>query len=379
MRVRILLLITDLEAGGAPLIVKELACGLNRGLFCDGKLAFDVSVACLGGDGEVAKQLRENSIPVYCLGASNCRDWKVGFQLGHLIGKLKPHILHCHLMHANIVGRIVGRIMGVRRIVTSIHTAEGGKRWHLIAENITCRLSDSTVCVSESVRKHAQEQSHIPAGRLCVINNGVDYDRFANARSYEPEKLGIPDGWGKDKTKLIFVGRCDPVKCIDKLILSVAQLSSRHDVGLLIVGDGPERSSLERLSIELGVSDRCVFMGMRNDVERILKYADIMVMPSRWEGLSVSALEAMACGVPLVANRVPGLSDSIEDKRTGLLVEPGDNLALNAAIEKLITEPAYARQLAHNAQEHIRKFFTLDKMVDRHVQLYKKLLSLEKL
>jgi len=281
MRVRILLLITDLEAGGAPLIVKELACGLNRGLFCDGKLAFDVSVACLGGDGEVAKQLRENSIPVYCLGASNCRDWKVGFQLGHLIGKLKPHILHCHLMHANIVGRIVGRIMGVRRIVTSIHTAEGGKRWHLIAENITCRLSDSTVCVSESVRKHAQEQSHILAGRLCVINNGVDYDRFANARSYEPEKLGIPDGWGKDKTKLIFVGRCDPVKCIDKLILSVAQLSSRHDVGLLIVGDGPERSALERLSIELGVSDRCVFMGMRNDVDRILKYAEIMVMHSR--------------------------------------------------------------------------------------------------
>jgi len=375
MKARILLLITDLEAGGAPLIVQELACGLNRGPFCNGQLSFDVSVACLGGDGEVARQLKEQAIPVYCLGARNCRDWKVVFRLGQLVGKLRPHILHCHLMHANVAGRITGGIMGVRRIVTSIHTAEGGKRWHLIAENLTCRLSDSIVCVSESVRKHTQEQSHIPASRLYVINNGVDYDRFANAPSCEPERLGIPANWGKDKTKLIFVGRCDPVKCIDRLISSVAQLSSRHDVGLLIVGDGPERGFLESLSVELGVSDRCVFMGMRNDVEKILRCADIMVMPSRWEGLSVSALEAMAGGVLLVANRVPGLSDLIEDKCTGLLVEPGDDSSLIAAIEKLITEPAYARQLAHNAQEHIRKFFTVDKMVDCHVQLYKKLLS----
>ena len=131
------LLITDLEAGGAPLIVKELACGLDRGLFCNGRLSFAVSVACLGSDGPIAKQLRESSIRVYCFGAKNCRDWKVSVQLGQLIGRLRPDILHCHLMHANVVGRIVGRIMGVGRIVTSIHTAEGGKRWHLIAENLT--------------------------------------------------------------------------------------------------------------------------------------------------------------------------------------------------------------------------------------------------
>jgi len=353
------MLITDLEVGGAPLFVRDLACGLDAS-------RFEVRVACLAGVGPVAQELRARSIRTYCLGAKGWWDVRVFYRLAGLIGSYRPHIVHCSLVHANVVGRIVALAGNAGHVIATVHTAGQAKGWHVIAENLTCRLSETTVCVSQSVCRHVHRFSRVPDRRLRVIVNGIDCERFSGVQGFSADEAGIVSG----KVTLVFVGRLDPVKNIDILLHAVAQLRGKGDPQLVIIGDGPLRASLERQTAQLGLTDRAWFMGCRRDVERWLKTADIFVQPSRWEGMSLSVLEAMAGGIPIVAGRCPGLIDMIEDGRTGLLVAPGDIQALSGAIDRLIGDPQYADGLARAAEGHVRRHFSLSAMIDAYTRLY---------
>jgi len=359
MKIRLLHLITDLEVGGAPLFIKNLVCGFDSS-------RFDVRVACLAPEGPLARELREYGIPTHCLGARGAWDIRVFYRLAKLINQFRPDILHCTLVHANVTGRLVGRFCNVPYIVATIQTAEQGKKWHLTAENLTCRLSDMTVCVSRSVHYHTHRFSNVPLSRLCVIPNAIDCGRFADARPVDPKEFNL----SPDKKKIIFVGRLDPVKNIDILIRVMNTISQKLDVQLLILGDGPQRDFLEQLTRNLRLSHCIRFIGPRRNVEQWLKLADIFVLPSKWEGLSLSALEAMAVGVPIVASKTAGLTDIIQDGKTGLLVPPGDVQSLSAAVSRLINAPDFARRLAQAAQEHVRRNFSLKAIVLAHTHLY---------
>lgn len=363
MKRRVLQLVTDLDVGGAPLIVKQLAQGLSDS-------GYEVMVVGLGGEGAVGDELRGRSIETHFLNASGVCDVRIFAKLARLIGRFGPDILHSHLVHANVVGRIVGGLMGVGGIIATIHTAEQGKQWHLTAENLTCRLSDITVCVSPSVRQHTQRYSQVPSEKLRVIANGINYHRFAHADPADPAELGL----APDKTTLIFVGRLDAVKNIDMLLRVVERLGDRHNLQCLIVGQGPQHQHLEKLSQQLGIADRVRFIGLRGDVERLLKAADIMIMPSRWEGFGMSALEAMASGVPVVASRTPGLADLIEHEQTGLLVDANNLEGFCQTVEKLIVDKDLARRLSQNAQKYA-KDFTIQKMVNSYIRLYEKVID----
>ena len=369
MRVRILFLITDLQVGGAPRVVKELACALA---LAKGDLTFDVQVACLAPAGPVAEQLRNHGIVTHCLGALGPWDVRVFWRLGRLIRRFRPEILHCSLMHANVAGRIIGRLLAVPGIIASIHTAEQGKLWHLVLENLTCRLGAVTVCVSDSVRRHVARYAHIPPSRLKVIANGIDGRRFAQAVPMDLALFGIKTG----RVTLIFVGRLDAVKAIDVLLYSLARLVNIDgcDAQLLVVGDGPQRPVLESLCRKLKITDRVCFCGLRRDVERLLKTADIYVQPSRWEGLPLSVLEAMAAGLPVVASRTEGLTDIIENGRTGLLAPVGDSRQLADKIMELVENPNKAQILGRSAQNYVRRRHSLGNMINAYMELYRSLL-----
>lgn len=364
MKICLLHLITDLEVGGAPLFVKNLACGFDPS-------RFDVRVACLAPEGPLARELREHGIATHCLGARGAWDIRVFYRLARLINQFRPDILHCTLVHANVTGRLVGRFCNVPYIVATIQTAEQGKKWHLTAENLTCRLSDMTVCISRSVFHHTRRFSNVPLSRLCIIPDAIDCGRFADARPVDPAKFNLPLG----KINIIFVGRLDPVKNIDVLIRAMQALSSQLNVQLLILGDGPQRNFLEQLTRDLHLSHCVRFIGSQRNVEQWLTLADVFVLPSKWEGLGISALEAMAAGVPIVASRTTGLVDIIQDGKTGLLVTPGDVEGLSAAVSRLINTPDLACRLARAAREHVRRNFSLDAIVLAHTQLYVNLLG----
>jgi glycosyltransferase involved in cell wall biosynthesis len=370
MRIRVLLIITDLQVGGTPQVVKELACGLAS---VTGPVQYEVLVACLATQGPVAQELRSRGIATHCLGALGPWDIRVFWRLGQLISKFRPDVLHCSLMHANVTGRIIGSLLSVPYIIASIHTAEQGKLWHLIAENLTCRLSRITVCVSNSVRNHVERYAHIPPSRLVVIPNGIDWRRFAQAQPVDLVSLGLQP----ERKTLISVGRLDAVKAIDVLLHALARLVNDYscNLQLLVVGDGPERKAWENLSRQLEITDRVCFCGTRRDVEKLLKAADIYVQPSRWEGLPLSALEAMAAGLPVVASRTQGLVDVINDKKTGILTPPGDQNQLAQALLELINQPHQAVELSKAAQKSVTDHFSTHTMLHAYQNLYKNIIS----
>ena len=368
MQTRILLLCTDLEVGGVPLLIKNFARGLAVAA-PDSKQnhsRFIVQVASLASEGPVAEQIRQHGITTHCLGACCQWDLRVFYRLARVIQRFRPHVLHSQLVHANVVGRLMGFLLGVPKVIATIQTVEKGKRWHNKVENLTCRLSHKTTCVSPSVYQHAAQNIHIPESRLQVIPNAIDVDRFADAEPIDPAEFHLD----KNKTTLVFVGRLDPVKNIHVLLRAAAQVSQDQDVQLLIVGDGPERERLETLTETLNLTDRVRFAGQRLDVERILKAADIFVLPSQWEGMPMSAQEAMASGLPVIASRTVGIIDIIEDNVNGLLVTPGSAEQLAHAISRLIQNPPLAQQFSLAAQQKAQRLYSLDSIVQSYSDLY---------
>jgi len=364
MAIRVLLLVTDLEVGGAPLVVKDLACGLAE------EEGFHVEVACLAGAGPIAAELRQTGIAAHCLGARGPWDARVFYRLARLIAHLQPHVLQCALMHANLAGRVIGRLLSVPHVVAGIHTPEKGKRWHLVLENLTARLSDVTVCISPSVQRHVRCHAHLPASHLVVIPNGIDVLRLAAAPPAPLADLHLDPS----RRTVLFVGRLDPVKAVDVLLHALVPVLARHDAQLLIIGDGPERPRLEQLAGRLQLGGRVCFAGTRRDVPNWLKAADLFILPSRWEGLGVAALEAMAAGLPVIASRTDGLVDLIEHERTGLLVAPDDPAALAAAIVSLLDDPDRARRLSQAAQARAAHAFCRRTMIAAYADLYRRLL-----
>ena len=367
MRTPLLLLITDLGLGGAPLVVRDLAANLDHDRFA-------VRVACLAPPGPIAHDLQRLGIPTDCLGATGPTDPRIPYRLARFVAAVRPTILHCHLVHANVLGRLVGSLMRVPHIIATIHTAEQHQRWHLTAEKLTCRLSDVSVCVSPSVARHTRRFAGVPASRLRVITNGIDIDRFADAPAVSPAdltSLGLTTG----RKTIVSVGRLDSVKALDVLLHALALLPDQLDPQLLIVGDGPERPRLQRLVTRLSLQQQVFFAGPRRDVPAILKAAELFVMPSLFEGFGLAALEAMAAGLPVIATRTAGLTDLIDSNSTGLLVPTGNPQQLAQAITTLLSDPPRAARLATAAGAHARDHFSLHRTIAEYTALYRQLLT----
>ena len=362
-RTRILLLITDLEVGGVPLHFKDLADGLSRE-------RFDVHVACLAPIGPVGREIEALGLPVYGLGAAGPWDLGVFFRLKRLLGQLRPDILHAALVHANFAGRIVGRFSGISPVVASVHTAERGVAWHHWIERWFHRLSAMTICISPSVRDHVIDRSRVPSERLKVIPSGIRTDVFSQARPLPNEKLGLDPS----KTTLIFVGRLDPVKGVD-VLLDALKVLGRTDWQLLIVGNGPRRAAWESQAEAANLATAVTFLGMRRDVPALLKSADMLVMPSYWEGFGLSAAEAMAAGLPVIGTQVEGLCDVVEDGLTGILVKPGDSAQLAQAIARLLDDPAARNAMGRAGRDRTTQHFTIERMITDYERTYAALLT----
>jgi len=363
-RIRVLHLVTDLERGGAPLLLSNLLPRLaGAGL--------EVSVSCLAAAGPVMDKLAQAGIEVWPLGARTVRDVQVLRRLARLLRRVEPAILHTWLMHSNVSGRLVGRLVGVRGIVSSICTAEHMARWHVLLENATCRLADCVVCNSESVRRFMIREGHLPADRLVTIYHGVDTKAIAAAEKADLKLLGVDAGG----PVICFVGRLDPVKGLSYLLEALAEVRRTVPAELVVAGDGPMLCRLRQLERRLNLAGSVHWLGFRDDVASIVKACEVFVSSSLQEGFGLATAEAMAAGVPVVATAVEGTVDLISDQREGLLVPPGSSHALAEGIVRLLTDPQLARRLADRARQTIHRCFDIEGMVERHLRLYERLLS----
>ena len=214
-----------------------------------------------------------------------------------------------------------------------------------------------------------QNEFRIPAERLHVLNNGVEFDRFSKPRVDRQSLLpALPPG---SKVIVNVANMNSQLKGHSVLIEAAREIcASCPDVYFALVGDGTLRPELERCVRETGLQDRFHFLGRRKDVPEILACADIFAFPSLAEGLPNSVLEAAAAGVPVVATRVGGIPEIIENGVTGLLVEPRDTQALIAALLQYLKSPSYAAMLARASRQRVLSNFSFDSAVAHLIDLY---------
>lgn len=363
--VRIAFCITDLDPGGAERALVQLVTRLDR-------QCWEPAVFCLSDPGLLADELQTAGIPVTCLGATCWNQLAVILRLARKLRQFRPAILQTFLFHANLAGRIAGRLAGINRIVAGIRVAEKRSRIRLWLDRWTNGLVRANVCVSQAVADFSISRSHLSPRKIVVIPNGVDAARFAGATATDLTPLGIPVG----SQVLLTIGRLDPQKGLSTLIEAAARLAPKFpNTHFLLVGEGPQRPQLEQLIRDKALVGRVHLAGWRPDIPEVLAAGTALILSSLWEGMPNVILEAMASGLPVVATRVEGTSELIIDGRTGLLVPPQSPPELVTAIETILSTSVQARTMGQSGRERAAAEFSWDKMVSRYCELYSSLLN----
>ncbi|MCX4692788.1 glycosyltransferase [Streptomyces sp. NBC_01408] len=298
-----------------------------------------------------------------------------------LIRRVRPDLLHAHSAKAGLAGRLALR--GALPTVFQPHAwsfdAVGGAtaalalRW----ERYGARWADRVLCVSEAERR-AGETEGITA-RWSVIRNGVDLEHFcpgapdpARDKALARAELPLPDGFRGDGPLTVCVGRLCQQKGQDILLRAWPELvGTVPGARLALVGDGPDTERLRRTAPP-GV----LFAGAASDIRPWLRAADLVVLPSRWEGMALAPLEAMACGRPVLVSDVSGARESLPPGQGRLcLVPPEDPTALAKALGRLLTEPRLLAELGEQARQHARTDFDVRRTTDAVTSLYHELLG----
>jgi glycosyltransferase involved in cell wall biosynthesis len=330
---RILLLITDLQIGGTPTVVRELATRLRAAV-----PAVSVDVACLSPWGPMADQLKANGVPVHALGARRITDLvRTTRRLVGLVRGERHDTVFSFLMHANVVAAVASRSWGPDvRFIQSVQTTQPWPRWHWWLQSLAHEAAERVVVPSPSVGVAAREWAGVPGEKIVVIPNAVDLQTglAAHPRLDAPFRVG-------------FIGRLHPVKRVPDLLRAVALLPPDYAT-LDVFGDGPARGEIEAAIQQLGIGDRVRLHGAVPRADEALASIDVLVLPSEAEGMPVVPIEAMAAGVTVVATDVPGTRDVVRHERTGLLVTPNDPPGLARAIRRVL-EDARLRGVLINA------------------------------
>ena len=247
-------------------------------------------------------------------------------------------------------------------------------RLRIVEEGVVNRLADRVVAVCPAVAAVTLRERGLDARKVVTIPNGVDCEEFDPSR-YSRDAARSELGLLPDEPAVGVLASLSPVKGHADLLTAAARVLAHQRARFVLIGDGPLRPELSALAQQLGIAGQVVFAGVRGDVARLLPGLDIVAIPSHSEGLSNTLLEAMAMARPVVATAVGGNLDVVRVGENGRLVPPHDPEALAASLLALIEAPEEARRLGEAARRYVAAEFPLSRMVDRHEELYRSLLS----
>jgi glycosyltransferase involved in cell wall biosynthesis len=366
MRRRILQVVPTLNRAGAE---KQLVL-LSRGLARD---EFDVHVCAITQGGVLAADLQQAQIPLTILGKKFKFDPASWWRLRQHIARLQPDLVQTWMFTANAYGRAAALSAGVRKIVASERCVDSWKAPHQLAiDRYLAKRTDMIVVNSRGVEEFYKLHG-IPARKLRVIYNGIGPAAASGiTRELLLAELGLPP----DARLIGAVGRLWPQKRVKDLIWATDMLKViRDDTHLLVIGEGPQRAALERYRALCHIEDRVHFLGARNDVPRLMPHFDLLWLASSYEGLPNTIMEAMACGVPVVATDIWGNRELVEHDQSGFLVAVGDRTGLARWAHKILDNPQLAARLGNAGRHRITTQFTIEAMVEKHAALYRELLD----
>ncbi|MGH7447785.1 MAG: glycosyltransferase family 4 protein [Longimicrobiales bacterium] len=286
-------------------------------------------------------------------------------------------LIHAHLLTTSVYGALAGAIAGVPLVCTFHGPADidGGNRLRTVKFRIINNVGRAhVVFVSESLRRTFLETVPLNAGRTAVVPNGIEADRFGAG---QPDLLRQELDVGADDLLIGAVGNVRPSKSYDVLLRSAALLRARavpFRMAIVGQGDGPLLNDLRRLHAELGLGDTVAFTGFREDIPAVMRSLDIYVSSSTVEGFSLTTVEAMAAGVPVVATRSGGPEDIIRNGETGVLVPARSPEALADALEALTRDTDGRHRLAGAAKRVAAERYTIDAMVRGYEHVYERAL-----
>lgn len=335
---------------------------------------FDHVVLCLIEGGHLAAEVTAMGIPIVTFGYQGWKDWTILLRLYRWLAAQRPAVVHTHLFSADLWGRTAAYLAGVPAIFSTIHSTNAWKTpLHRFCDWILAHFSTRLIACSPQVAKVLAERDHIPTDRIVTVANGIDLARFRNT---VPLDLAAEFGVTADTVRLAMVGRLEPVKGHLDLLPVLAQLrqEGNDNFRLLVVGEGPLRPTIEDMIQDLALEDIVTLIGLRKDVPRILAAIDILIMPSRWEGLPIALLEAMVMGRPVLAAAVGGIPDVITDGVTGCLYPPGNSQFLATSLRRLLQDAALRQTLGAAAKKIVTAQYDAGQVCRHYETLYRELL-----
>lgn len=351
--------VLTMEVGGLERIVLDLVRESRR-------LAQRVTVLCLERPGILAREVESLGAEVLCVHKRPGLSLAISGEVRRILSQLKPDVLHTHQIAALLYAGSAARKARVPVIVHTEHGKHYGARFRTrLVGRLAGRSADRFFCVSEDIANEVRRFRIAPDSKIAVVANGIDTRRFAgNTGGLKVrEALGIP----ADAPVVGTVGRLVEVKRQDVLLRGFAQVRARiTNAHLLLVGDGPLENGLRQLAADLGLSDCVHFAGYQPDPGRYLRAMDVFALTSRSEGMPLCVLEAWAAGLPVVASRVGGLPELIEEGRTGFLFESGDDRALAHQVAILFADKVRARLMGQAGRENVRDKFDVARMAEAY-------------
>lgn len=361
---KILMMITGLGMGGAEHVAVNLADELAV-------LGHKVKLAYLNGEIEVEVSPKNPDVELISIGMNGSKDFaKAYIRLRKIVKDFKPDVVHSHMVHANIISRLLRLTTSIPKVISTAHSSNEGGKLRMLAYRFTDRLANISVNVSQPAVEEFINKGAVKPGRMITIANGIDTDKFkfdASARINLRSQLSI-----NNEKVILAVGRLDAAKDYPNLLNAIALLKvERQDFKVFIVGDGPFKDTLYKLTKELKIDSFVSFLGIRNDVKELMSAADLYVMSSAWEGLPMVILEAMACERFVVATDCGGISKAVGSQ--GLLVESKNEVVLAQALDKALDLSDGERSsIGAAARKHIIDNYSLSANIEAYLKLYNK-------
>jgi glycosyltransferase involved in cell wall biosynthesis len=368
---KILHVIDSLDLGGAQTFLLELVKNLDHSKYL-------AEVACMHGRGVYAKAFEEAGITVRSLSPGKFppfylpKFWRL-MRYGHY------DILHFHLFGANLCAKPLAILAGHPAIIVHDQCNDASREKNpllLAADAFWNRRSDRVIAVSESTRRYLLDREDLPDDLVTMIPNGIDGEAFRPAT--EPQKrdarnaLGLPE----DIALIGGVGRLVLQKNFTLFLDVAARLVVRNpSVVFVIAGTGPQEEELKAKAFTLGLGDHVRFLGHVSDRVSLYHALDMLLMTSDFEGTPMTLLEAMSCGLPVVASAVDGIAEVCKNERDALLVPAREAQGFVSALERVLEEAGLARKLGGNAQSTILERYEIRGLVRRIEALYQTVLE----
>lgn len=353
-----------------------LACDLSRKMQSQYRFVF----LCLDGEGALGKELKGEGFKVIELGRSPGMDWKVARRIRRIVRSHKIDLLHTHQYTPFFYAALSRYLGSTPAIVFTEHGRHYPDERHpkrVLANRWLLKPGDRVTAVGRFVKQALIDNEGIAEARIEVIYNGIDPDTFSEPDPQARHKARALIEVGNEAPVVMQVARFHPVKDHGTAVRAFGRVvEAIPGATLCLIGDGSQQPKIEALVKKLGIRENVRFMGVRSDVNELLPGADVFMLSSLSEGVSVTLLEAMATGLAIAATKVGGNGEVVDDGVTGLLSPRGDDELLAQNLITLLSDSDKRSAFGRAGRERVLDLFTQQRMHRQYAELYGRMLGM---